>query len=274
MSKMPIITKVSSQKRPGRYNIFLDDKYAFSASEQTVAEFVLLKGQELTDEKVNEVKQYDEDAKATNLASRYLNYEPRTVYEVLQYLKDHGIDNEPAQAAVSQLTEMGFLDDQKYVDLAIRQNLRIGTDGPMTISRKLTQKGINPELVQIGLEQIDDSEWQDAGQRVLKSMKSKIGRISQRELERKMRTKLMSHGFSSSIADEIIAELDLAQDESEQLDALKKQGVKAYKRFRRLPEQERNSKIRNYLYTHGFASNEIDSFLAGEIIPLDELADY
>ena len=70
MSKMPIITKVSSQKRSGRYNIFLDGKYAFSASEQTVAEFVLLKGQELTDEKVNEVKQYDEDAKATNLASR------------------------------------------------------------------------------------------------------------------------------------------------------------------------------------------------------------
>ncbi|MCT6822163.1 MAG: recombination regulator RecX, partial [Lactobacillus apis] len=41
---MPIITKVSSQKRPGRYNIFLDGKYAFSASEQTIAKFVLLKG--------------------------------------------------------------------------------------------------------------------------------------------------------------------------------------------------------------------------------------
>ena len=71
---MPIITKVSSQKRPGRYNIFLDGKYAFSASEQTVAEYVLLKGQELTPEKIAEVKQYDADAKATNLASRYLNY--------------------------------------------------------------------------------------------------------------------------------------------------------------------------------------------------------
>ncbi|MCT6902799.1 MAG: recombination regulator RecX, partial [Lactobacillus sp.] len=39
---MPIITKVSSQKRPGRYNIFLDGTYSFSASEQTVAEFMLL----------------------------------------------------------------------------------------------------------------------------------------------------------------------------------------------------------------------------------------
>ena len=28
-----LITKVSAQRRPGRYNIFLDGKYAFSASE-------------------------------------------------------------------------------------------------------------------------------------------------------------------------------------------------------------------------------------------------
>lgn len=48
---MPIISKISAQKKPGRYNIFLDGKYAFSASEQTVAKFVLLKGRKLTDEK-------------------------------------------------------------------------------------------------------------------------------------------------------------------------------------------------------------------------------
>ncbi|MBA1393524.1 recombination regulator RecX, partial [Lactobacillus sp. XV13L] len=47
---MPIITKVSAQKRPGRYNVFLDGQYAFSASEQTIAEFILLKGQELSAE--------------------------------------------------------------------------------------------------------------------------------------------------------------------------------------------------------------------------------
>lgn len=271
---MPIITKISSQKRSGRYNIFLDGKYAFSASEQTVAEFVLLKGQELTDEKVTEVKQYDEDAKATNLASRYLNYEPRTVFEVLQYLKKHNVNDEPAQNAVAQLTEMGLLDDHKYVDLAIKQALRSGTDGPLSITQKLTQKGIDPEVVQVGLEKVNDADWQDAGTRVLKSMKNKIGKLSQRELERKMRSKLMSHGFSSVIASEIIAKLDLTTDEDEELEALKKQGIKAFKRFHRFPEEERQSKMRNYLYTHGFASNEINAFLAGEIIPLDELKEY
>ena len=41
---MPIITKISTQKRKGRYNIFIDNEYAFSVSERTLAEKRLLKG--------------------------------------------------------------------------------------------------------------------------------------------------------------------------------------------------------------------------------------
>ncbi|WEV71337.1 recombination regulator RecX [Lactobacillus sp. ESL0785] len=271
---MPIITKVSSQKRPGRYNIFLDGQYAFAASEQTVATFVLLKGQELTPKKIAEVKQFDADSKATSLASNYLSYQARTVYEVLQYLKKHDIADDSAQNAVAQLSAMGFLDDQKYVALAIKQNLRSGTDGPLTLTRKLTQKGIDPALIQTELDGIADEDWLGAGQRVLKSMKNKVGKLSERELTRKMRAKLMSHGFNSAIVGSIIAEIDLQPDEAAQVEALKKQGVKAYKRFRRFNEGERKTKIRNYLFTHGFSSSEIDAFLAGEIIPLDELAEY
>ena len=271
---MPIITKVSSQKRPGRFNIFLDGKYSFSAAEQTVAEFVLLKGQELSAEQIVEIKQFDQDAKATNIATNYLSYEPRTVFEVLQYLNKHGIDNESAQAAVSQLTEMGFLDDAKYAQLLVRQNLRIGTDGPLSVSNKLKQKGIDPEIIDNNLAEIADDKWLDTGKRVLKSMRSKVGKLSQRELEHKMTTKLLNHGFSSALASAIIGQMDFAQNDEDQSAALKKQGIKAYKRFRRLPESERQNKIRNYLFTHGFAGNEIDAFLAGEIIPLDELAEY
>ena len=192
----------------------------------------------------------------------------------MQYLNKHGIDNESAQAAVSQMTEMGFLDDAKYAQLLVRQNLRMGTDGPLSISNKLKQKGIDPEIIDNTLAEIADDKWLDAGKRVLKSMKSKVGKLSQRELERKMTTKLLNHGFSGTLASAIIGQMDFAQNEEDQIAALKKQGVKAYKRFRRLPESQRQNKIRNYLFTHGFASNEIDAFLAGEIIPLDELAEY
>ena len=79
-----LITKVSAQRRPRRYNIFLDGKYAFSAGEKTVAEFILLKGKELDDAQVEKIRQFDADAKASDLAAHFLSYEPRTVFEVLK----------------------------------------------------------------------------------------------------------------------------------------------------------------------------------------------
>ena len=271
---MAIITKVSAQRRRGRYNIFLDGKYALSASEKTLAEFVLLKGKELSDSQVEKVKQFDADAKASDLGARFLSYEPRTVYEVLQYLAKHKISNEAASNAVAELTELGYLDDQQYVALFLKNNLQVGSDGPKSLKRKLAQKGVDPEIVQNQLDEVAEEDWLEIAERVVKSMRHQVGKLSERELELKIKTKLISHGFNADLAAGVIDRLDLKPSEEEQDEALKKQGIKAYKKFRRFDEQERKFKIKRYLFSHGFCSGEIDAFLNGEVIDLDELAEY
>lgn len=269
-----IITKVSAQKRPGRYNIFLDGKYAFSAGEKTVAEFVLLKGKELDDEQVEKIRQFDADAKASDLAAHFLSYEPRTIFEVLQYLKKHEISDEAANSAVNQLNELGYLDDRQYAKLFIKNDLRVGSDGPKSLLRKLTQKGVDPEISQTELDEVMDEDWIEVGQRVIKSMIHQAGKLAHRELKRKMKTKLLMHGFDGGISSEIIASLDLEDDEDLQMQALKKQGIKAYKRFRRYDESECKFRMKKYLFSHGFSTSEIDEFLNGEVINFDDLAEY
>lgn len=269
-----IITKVSAQKRPGRYNIFLDGKYAFSAGEKTVAEFVLLKGKELDDEQVEKIRQFAAAAKASDLAAHFLSYEPRTIFEVLQYLKKHEISDEAANSAVNQLNELGYLDDRQYAKLFIKNGLRVGSDGPKSLLRKLTQKGVDPEISQTELDEVMDEDWIEVGQRVIKSMIHQAGKLAQRELKRKMKTKLLMHGFDGGISSEIIASLDLEDDEDLQMQALKKQGIKAYKRFRRYDESECKFRMKKYLFSHGFSTSEIDAFLNGEVINFDDLAEY
>ena len=268
------ITKVSAQKRPGRYNIFLDGKYAFSAGEKTVAEFVLLKGKELDDEQVEKIRQFDAAAKASDLAAHFLSYEPRTIFEVLQYLKKHEISDEAANSAVNQLNELGYLDDRQYAKLFIKNGLRVGSDGPKSLLRKLTQKGVDPEISQTELDEVMDEDWIEVGQRVIKSMIHQAGKLAQRELKRKMKTKLLMHGFDGGISSEIIASLDLEDDEDLQMQALKKQGIKAYKRFHRYDESECKFRMKKYLFSHGFSTSEIDAFLNGEVINFDDLAEY
>lgn len=269
-----IITKVSAQKRPGRYNIFLDGKYAFSAGEKTVAEFVLLKGKELDDEQVEKIRQFAAAAKASDLAAHFLSYEPRTIFEVLQYLKKHEISDEAANSAVNQLNELGYLDDRQYAKLFIKNDLRVGSDGPKSLLRKLTQKGVDPEISQTELDEVMDEDWIEVGQRVIKSMIHQAGKLAQRELKRKMKTKLLMHGFDGGISSEIIASLDLEDDEDLQMQALKKQGIKAYKRFRRYDESGCKFRMKKYLFSHGFSTSEIDAFLNGEVINFDDLAEY
>ena len=101
-----------------------------------------------------------------------------------------------------------------------------------------------------------------------------VGKISKREIERKMRSKLLTHGFDGGISSEVISSLELADNEDMQMEALKKQGIKAYKRFRRFDDSGRKLKIKKYLFSHGFSSGEIDAFLNGEVIDLSELAEY
>ncbi len=90
---------------------------------------------------------------------------------------------------------MGYLDDHKYVQLFIKNDLRVGTDGSRSLQRKLTQKGVDPEISQVELENVADEDWVSVGQRVLKSMAHKVGKLSERELKRKMKTKLLTHGL-------------------------------------------------------------------------------
>lgn len=58
---MPNITKITTQKkRKDRYNIFVDEKYAFSVDEEVLLKFQLKKGMELDDLLLAEIQFHDE----------------------------------------------------------------------------------------------------------------------------------------------------------------------------------------------------------------------
>lgn len=266
---MAIISKVSAQKRPGRYNIFLDGKYAFSVAEKTLTQYVLLQGKELTADQIAAIQKFDADAKASNLAARYLSYEPRTVYELLNYLKKHEVSMEAANSAVSEFNELGYLDDKEYCKLFIKNNWRVGKSGPRDLARKLKQKGVAPDLISEMLEQVPGSQWLVVGSRVIKTMPHQLGRYSLSEVKRKMQQKLLAHGFDNDQIQQIVAASDLKEDSDKEKQALKKQGLKAYRRYRNLNASQRKFKVKRFLYQHGFSAGEIDSFLNGEIVDLD-----
>lgn len=80
---MQVITKITRQKNnKERYNIYLNEEFAFSVDESTLIKFGLTKGKLLDSFEIDEIAYEDEIAKAFNRALSYLSYQMRSEYEV------------------------------------------------------------------------------------------------------------------------------------------------------------------------------------------------
>ena len=104
---MEKISKIEAQKRPGRYNIYLDGKYAFSVAESVLIKYRLMKGMELDQTQLAQISNDDEIARTYNKMLDYLAHQLRTehdVYEKMRQLKTPAEDIEP----VMQKLRIGY----------------------------------------------------------------------------------------------------------------------------------------------------------------------
>lgn len=89
---MKTITKIATQKRDGRYNIELDGHFAFGLSENVLAKFGLLKGRQLDDAMIEELKQAEKVDQGLKIALNYLSPALRTVRQVKDRLKQKKVE--------------------------------------------------------------------------------------------------------------------------------------------------------------------------------------
>jgi len=109
------ITRITAQvKRPDRYSIFVDGKYAFSLSEAALLDQRLVSGQELDASQLKAYKQLSADDKAYNRALRYVALRSRSVWEVETYLKRRQVE---APVREQILNKLSILDAEQGISL-------------------------------------------------------------------------------------------------------------------------------------------------------------
>lgn len=273
MYNLKKITKITTQRRAGYYNIFLNEKYEFSVTEKVLADFMLAKDQELDDQQIAELKKASATDKAREKALGFLSYQPRSIKEVKDYLIKQDVEPNVVEEIIQSLLDNGYLDDHQFAQMFISNAIRVGSDGPKGVKSKLIQKGVAQQVIADQLEQVDEQEFLPVGQKLVKPLLKKAGRLSRREITTKAQQKLLTHGFYGELINQIIAEIEFDEDEDED-EALLKQGIKAYKKAKKYDGYERTQKMKNYLFTHGFNSDQISRFMNEEIISFDEIDKY
>ena len=109
------ITKITAQvKQPGRYSVFVDEKYAFSLSDTALLESKLVPGQELSKEELDSWKQASADDKMLGRALQYAMIRPRSHWEMETYLQRKKTAPPLIEHILNKLSKLRMLDDASF----------------------------------------------------------------------------------------------------------------------------------------------------------------
>ena len=151
------ITALKVQKRnPQRVNIYLDGKYAFGLARITVAWLQI--GQELSDEKIDQLQAQDSQEVAVQKALHFLDYRPRSKAEVCRNLEKHGFSEEVIAAVFERLERNGLVNDVQFAQTWVDNRSEFRPRGRRLLSMELRQKGLADEAIDAALIELDEEE--------------------------------------------------------------------------------------------------------------------
>lgn len=202
-----IITKVELQKRnKNRYNIYINEEYAFSLHEDMLIKHRLMKG-EVIDRAMLESVMQDEERHAAYLKGLdILSRRPHSRLEMKQKLSRAGYDVEVREYAINKLLDQGYLNDAMFAQQLADQRISFNRKGRNFVRQELNAKGINKEEIAQALEALDDeAEFEAALPLALRKWNSTSG--THIDKKRKTMGLLLRRGYTQSLVRRVIAEI-------------------------------------------------------------------
>ena len=120
-----------------KYKIELDNGKHFYVSEDTIIKYGLIKKIELTKEQLKEILAHESVESAYSKVVHYLQYGLRTKQEIKDYLIKKEIAPKVIDEVIEKLVEIGYLNDEHYVEAAVTDYFNLNLKGPYWIKRKL-----------------------------------------------------------------------------------------------------------------------------------------
>jgi len=206
------ITKIEQQlKNHARYNIYLDDVFAFGVYDDTLLKYQMRKGDKLTEEKINEIKDFDEYNYGKTVAYKFLSYKPRSIREVKNKLTYKKISLSTVNKIIEHLKKYEFINDETYAKMYLEQKIKSKGMGKTMVQYKMIDKGIDKEMISRVLSENYPEEKQiEAGKKLLEKYVKKQKVKDVFELKKKCYQYLFSRGFSYPIISQI---LSITEDE-------------------------------------------------------------
>jgi regulatory protein len=200
---MKKITAIEVQKRtPNRVNIHLDGEFAFGLS-RIVAAWLRV-GQELSEEKIEQLQAEEARERAFQQAMLFLSYRDRSESEIRQNLRKHEIPEPVIEQTLERLRQDGLANDQQFARTWVENRNAFRPRSRRMMAMELRQKGLDEEAISSATESMDDEALAyEAAQKKVSRLKN----LEWSEFRKKLSDFLGRRGFSYSVIAPVVARI-------------------------------------------------------------------
>lgn len=191
------------KKKKDRYNIYAEGEYVASLGAEAIVTYAIRVGAEVSAEVLREAVEKDNAAYALDCAAHTLAHGMRTRKELARKLKERGIEEAAAEAALDKLTSYGYVDDTAYAAEFVRTMMDTGRMGRVAVEYKLKDKGLDSATI---AEAMTAYTWEDEREIAKRHLAKMSGGGDVREQRRKLSAALIRHGFSYDIISSLFSE--------------------------------------------------------------------
>ncbi|OGD86392.1 hypothetical protein A2870_00760 [Candidatus Curtissbacteria bacterium RIFCSPHIGHO2_01_FULL_41_11] len=212
---MPKISLIEPQKKnTSRFNIFLDGKFAFGISDQSLLENNLKVGKILTEDEISKILVREQLSKLTEIATNFLSFRQRSEKEVRDHLikkiavRENVKFNQASESPliekiISKLKKYSYINDLEFAKWYVESRLRSRPRGSRLLKLELRKKGISDSIIENLLSK-SDKETEYAKKALQKKIKS-WQNLSNLDLKKKIYQYLISKGFDFETIKEVFA---------------------------------------------------------------------
>jgi regulatory protein len=198
------VTALKVQKKnPNRVSVYLDGDFAFGVS-RIVAAWLKI-GQDLSDEKIQDLQQQETQEAALQKAMLLLSYRPRSEAEIRQRLQEDGFETEVISNAMDRLRSNGLLQDENFAKTWIENRGAFRPRSQKMLAYELRRKGVAEETIQQALAESSDDDGLAYTAAALYARK--LARTEWEEFHRRLMSFLARRGFSYGTAAPVVRQV-------------------------------------------------------------------
>ena len=172
-------------------------------------------------------------------------------------VEDGSLDIKQINDMIDKLEDKGYVNDTLYMFNQIEHKQR-SLEGKGKIIRDLVKRGLPYESVSEALDTLGDATEKTKAFHYAQKLQLSIKGQSLKMKKQKMKQRLIVQGYSPTLADEVIAQMDFNEEAGEQAALLEKAIQKALKTYsKKYDGQELKNAILRSLIRKGFTSEDV-----------------